>query len=624
MNKKTTEYLALVRDKTGFSDYKIAKEYDINQSNLSKYSSGKAALSETHAWLFANILELDPSEVVANTKYEHAINSGNNLKAIFWQEQLNKIYSEPESIKIQIAQFNPIVGDIKSNALKMLNLINEANESGAHLIVFPELSITGYPPEDLLFRNGFINQVNDEIGNLCNLVPTDISILFGAPSQINGFLFNSAYCIQSNRVTHIYNKQELPNYGVFDEKRYFTSGNESFVFECQKTQVGVLICEDQWVDGPIDRLCQSNVDVVVSLNASPFQINKQNERIDICKHYAVKFDLSFIYVNMVGGQDEVVFDGNSFVINNLGELTLQLPAFEEACSQHNSITHLPSALSEEASIYSALVLATRDYIQKNSFGGALIGLSGGIDSALTLAIATDAIGAENVHAVMMPYQFTSEMSLEDSELQALTQGVQFSKIDIHSMVDSFNFSLNDFFENTSPDSTEENIQARVRGTLLMALSNKYHKIVLATGNKSEMAVGYATLYGDMCGGFAPLKDISKTLVYKLSNYRNTISPVIPERVITRPPSAELAPNQVDQDTLPSYDILDDILKRFVEMKQSVTEITSQGHSLEVVNKVTSMILRNEYKRRQSAPGPKISGNAFGKERRYPMTSKFKP
>ena len=624
MIKKTTEYLAQVRDKTGFSDYKISKEYDINQSNLSKYSSGKAALSETHAWLFANILELDPSEVVANTKYEHAINTGNNSKAIFWQEQLNKIYSEPESIKIKIAQFNPIVGDIKSNALKMLNLINEANESGAHLIVFPELAITGYPPEDLLFRDGFINQVNDEIINLCNLVPSAITILFGAPSQADGFLFNSAYCIQNNRVTHVYNKQELPNYGVFDEKRYFTSGDESLVFECQKTKVGVLICEDQWVDGPIDRLCQSNVDVIVSLNASPFQINKQNERVDICKHYALKFDLSFIYVNMVGGQDEVVFDGNSFVISNLGELTLQLPAFEEVCALHNSAAYLPSILSEEASIYSALVLATRDYIQKNSFGGALIGLSGGIDSALTLAVAADAIGPENVHAVMMPYQFTSDMSLEDSELQALTQGVQFSNIDIHSMVDSFNLSLSDFFENTTSDSTEENIQARVRGTLLMALSNKYHKIVLATGNKSEMAVGYATLYGDMCGGFAPLKDIPKTLVYKLSNYRNTISPVIPERVITRPPSAELAPNQIDQDTLPSYDILDDILKRFVEMKQSVGEITEQGHSLELVNKVTSMILRNEYKRRQSAPGPKISGNAFGKERRYPMTSKFKP
>ena len=621
---KTTEYLAMVRDKTGYSDYKIAKEYDINQSNLSKYSSGKAALSETHAWLIANILDIDPAEVVANTKLEHAINTGNNSKAKFWQEQLNKIFSESEPIKIQIAQFNPIVGDIKSNAQKMLDLTIDANNAGAHLIIFPELALTGYPPEDLLLRNGFINQVNNEITIFCNLVPSSISILFGAPNKTNDLLFNSAYLVQNNRILHVYNKQELPNYGVFDEKRYFSAGNNSFIFECQNTKIGVLICEDQWVEGPIAKLCQSNIDIAVSLNASPFQLNKQSERVNICKNYALKFDITFIYVNMVGGQDEVVFDGNSFVVNNIGEVSLQLPAFKELCVTHIDKMSSPAPDSDESSIYSAIVLATKDYIQKNSFGGALIGLSGGIDSALTLAVAVDAIGSENVHAVMMPYQFTSDMSLTDSKFQANMQGVNFSSIDIHSMVDSFNLSLSDQFKNTSIDTTEENIQSRVRGTLLMALSNKYHKLVLATGNKSEMAVGYATLYGDMCGGFAPLKDISKTMVYKLSKYRNTISEVIPERVITRPPSAELAPNQVDQDSLPSYDILDDILMRFVELKQSVNEIIEHGHSLENVNKITSLILRNEYKRRQSAPGPKISSNAFGKERRYPMTSKFKP
>ena len=624
MNKKTTEYLALVRQKTGFSDYKIAQKYDINQSNLSKYSSGKAALSETHAWLFANILDIDPAEVVANTKYEHAINTGNNTKAIFWQEQLNKIFSDIEPIKIQIAQFNAIVGDIESNAQKMLNLIHDAVNLGAHLIVFPELALTGYPPEDLLFRDGFINQVNKQIDFLCKSIPSSISVLFGAPNKTNDSLFNSAYCIQNNQIIHIYNKQELPNYGVFDEKRYFTPGSESMVFECQQTKIGVLICEDQWVNSPISRLCQSDIDIVISINASPFQSNKQQERLDICQQYAQHFDISFIYVNMVGGQDEVVFDGSSFVVDHNGDVTLQLPEFEELCCIHTNSIDSKDIISNEASIYSALVLATRDYIKKNSFNGALIGLSGGIDSALTLAVAVDAIGSDNVHAVMMPYEFTSNMSLEDSKLQAQSQGVQFSSIDIHTMVDSYNLSLNALFENTSLDSTEENIQARVRGTLLMALSNKHHKIVLATGNKSEMAVGYATLYGDMCGGFAPLKDISKTMVYKLSNYRNTISEVIPERVITRPPSAELAPNQVDQDTLPPYDVLDDILMRFVELKESVGQITEQGHELEVVKKVTSMILRNEYKRRQSAPGPKISSNAFGKERRYPMTSKFQP
>ena len=614
----------MVRDKTGYSDYKIAKEYDINQSNLSKYSSGKAALSETHAWLIANILDIDPAEVVANTKLEHAINTGNNSKAKFWQEQLNKIFSESSPIRIQIAQFNPIVGDIKLNAQKMLDLSIEANNAGAHLIIFPELALTGYPPEDLLFRDGFINQVKDEITNFCNLAPSDISILFGAPNKTDDFLFNSAYLIQNNRIINIYNKQELPNYGVFDEKRYFSSGDDSFVFECQNTKIGVLICEDQWVEGPISNLCQSNIDIVISLNASPFQLNKQSERINICKNYALKFDITFIYVNMVGGQDEVVFDGNSFIVNNQGDVSLQLPAFKELCASHIDTTFTPSLASHESLIYSAIVLATKDYIQKNTFGGALIGLSGGIDSALTLAIAVDAIGAENVHAIMMPYQFTSDMSLTDSELQAETQGVEFSSIDIHSMVDSFNLSLSDQFRNTSRDTTEENIQSRVRGTLLMALSNKSHKLVLATGNKSEMAVGYATLYGDMCGGFAPLKDISKTMVYKLAKYRNTLSDVIPERVITRPPSAELAPDQVDQDSLPSYDILDDILMRFVEQKQSVNEIIENGHNSEDVSKITSLILRNEYKRRQSAPGPKISSNAFGKERRYPMTSKFKP
>jgi len=624
MNKKTTEYLAMVRDKTGFSDYKIAKNYGINQSNLSKYSSGKAALSETHAWLFANILDIEPAEIVAHTKYEHAINTGNKDKAIFWQEQLNKIFSESEPIKIQIAQFNAIVGDIRINTQKMLNLITVAADAGAHLIVFPEMALTGYPPEDLLFRDGFMIQVEEQIDYLCDSIPSSISVLFGSPSRNDDLLFNSAYCIQNNRISHIYHKQELPNYGVFDEKRYFSSGNQSYVFECQKTKIGVLICEDQWIDDPISKLTQLDVDIVISLNASPFQADKHKDRLNICKNYASEFEVSYIYVNMVGGQDEVVFDGNSFVLDSKGTLVQQLPEFTEySCLHTDSMQNFDTVMLEK-SIYSALVLATRDYIQKNSFDGALIGLSGGIDSALTLAIAVDAVGAENVHAVMMPYEFTSSMSLEDSELQALSLDVTFSSIDIHSMVDAFNLSLSDFFVNSLKDITEENIQARVRGVLLMALSNKHHKIVLATGNKSEMAVGYATLYGDMCGGFAPLKDISKTLVYQLANYRNTVSRVIPERVITRPPSAELSPNQLDQDFLPSYDILDDILMRFVEMKQSVNQISEQGHDFELVHKITSMILNNEYKRRQSAPGPKISSNAFGRERRYPMTSKFQP
>jgi len=623
MYKKTSEYLDMVRIKTGLSDYKIAKKYDINQSNLSKYSSGKAALSETHAWLFANILDIDPAEVVAFTKYEHAINSDNNLKAKFWQEQLNKILADSLPISIQIAQFQPIVGDISNNAKKILDLSLKAHELGAHLIVFPELALTGYPPEDLLLRSGFIKQIEFHIDELCQQLPSSLAVLFGAPCSSDGLLYNSAYCIYKNRVAYLYHKQSLPNYGVFDEIRYFAPGDKPLVFEHQGIRIGVLICEDAWVGDPLQRTCQLNVDLIISLNASPFQSGKFQQRLDLYRQHALEWNIDLLYVNTVGGQDELVFDGGSFMIDAKGSLVQQLPFFESCEALHTHDCDY-SAPSETALVYKALVLATKDYVKGNGFAGALIGLSGGIDSALTLAIAADALGAENVSAVMMPYQFTSSMSLEDAEMQASAQGVHFASVDIHQMVNAFNLSLFDLFDGAGKDTTEENIQARVRGVLLMALSNKWHKMVLATGNKSEMSVGYATLYGDMCGGFAPLKDISKTLVYELANYRNSISRVIPERVITRPPSAELAPDQVDQDSLPPYDALDDILMQFVEQKRSVAEIAELGYDVELVKKVTSMVLNNEYKRRQSAPGPKVSSNAFGKERRYPMTSKFKP
>ena len=623
MNNKTSEYLDLVRLKTGLSDYKIAKEYDINQSNLSKYSSGKAALSETHAWLFANILDLDPAEVVAFTKYEHALNTDNKAKAKFWQEQLNKILADTQPIKIQIAQFQPVVGDISSNAKQILDLSLEAHNLGAHLIVFPELALTGYPPEDLLLRSGFIKQVEFHIAQLCQLLPASLAVLLGAPSAVNGALYNSAYCIHKNMIAHLYNKQSLPNYGVFDENRYFTAGDTTLVFEHQGRRIGVLICEDAWVGDPLLRACQQDADLIISLNASPFQSGKFQQRLDLYRKYALEYSIELLYVNAVGGQDELVFDGGSFLMNAKGSIVQQLPFFESCQVMHTQPCDL-TELSDTALIYKALVLATKDYVTGNGFIGSLIGLSGGIDSALTLAIAVDALGANNVSAVMMPYQFTSDMSLEDAQEQAITQGVDYSSIDIHPMVTAFNLSLIELFDGADKDTTEENIQARVRGVLLMALSNKWHKMVLATGNKSEMSVGYATLYGDMCGGFAPLKDISKTLVYQLANYRNSLSRVIPERVITRPPSAELAPDQVDQDSLPPYDVLDDILMRFVEIKLSVEEIAQHGHDINLVRKVTSMVLNNEYKRRQSAPGPKVSSNAFGKERRYPMTSKFQP
>jgi NAD+ synthase (glutamine-hydrolysing) len=621
---KTKDYLAKVRKKTGLSDYKIAQKYDINQSNLSKYKSGRAALSETHAWQFASILSVDPAQVVANTKLEHAKLTGNKSKAVFWQEQLENLSKGLGSIKINIAQINPIVGDLNNNAQTIINLALEADESGAHLLVFPELALIGYPPEDLLLREGFIDQIESTIEYIRTQLPEDISVLFGAPERVEGRLYNSAYLIQQGRVS-TYHKQCLPNYGVFDEKRYFEPGTDSFVFECQQTKIGVVICEDAWETAPISAAVSYGAQTVISLNASPFQIGKHQQRIDTMRHRALENNISLIYINAVGGQDELVFDGGSFAMNASGKITHQLPFFQ-------TLTHpLDQPLMQniddliEKTIYDALVLSTKDYIEKNGvFNGAVIGLSGGIDSALTLAIAVDALGAEHVQAIMMPYEYTSSMSLEDAKAQASSMKVDYHEINIHSMVDSFNMQLSPLFAGVDTDTTEENLQARIRGTLLMAVSNKSGKIVLTTSNKSEMAVGYATLYGDMSGGFAPLKDIAKTLVYRLANYRNSIDYVIPGRVIDREPSAELAPNQIDQDSLPPYEELDAILELFVEHKQSIHHITQQGFNQDTVKRISNMVLNNEYKRRQSAPGPKVSQNAFGKERRYPMTSKFQP
>lgn len=621
MTQKTKDYLAKVRKKTGFSDYKISQTYDINQSNLSKYSSGKATLSEMHAWLFADILNLNPAQVVASTKLEQAKMNNNKEKSKFWQEQLEKISTTTEPLKISIAQINPIVGDLNGNAQQIIDLSLAAFESGVHLLVFPELALIGYPPEDLLLREGFMSQVEDKIKQLHAQLPENISVLFGAPALTDGCLYNSAYLIQNAKM-RVYHKQYLPNYGVFDEKRYFNADNESFVFECQQTRIGVVICEDAWEAEPIKAVVNHGAQMLISLNASPFQIGKHQQRIETIKERVLENKIAFIYVNAVGGQDELVFDGGSFMMNKAGEITHQLPFFTALTHDlTNPITQ--NTPSIEKNIYDALVLSTKDYVAKNGvFSGAVIGLSGGIDSALTLAIAVDALGSEQVQAIMMPYEYTSNMSLEYAKTQADNMSVDYHKIDIHSMVDSFNTQLSPLLHNSG--TTKENLQARIRGTLLMAISNKSGKILLTTGNKSEMAVGYATLYGDMSGGFAPLKDISKTLVYKLAIYRNSLSQAIPQGVIDRKPSAELAPNQTDQDSLPPYAELDKILELFIEQKQSVASIVNQGFDENTVKRISTMVLNNEYKRRQSAPGPKISKNAFGKERRYPMTSKFCP
>ncbi len=626
MTNRTKYYLNKVRKKTDLSDYNISQKYSINQSNLSKYKSGKATLYETHAWLFANILNISSAKVATHTKFEHAKFTDSKSKHIFCQNQLEKLANNSKSIKIDIAQINPIVGDLNGNTQKIIKLTQEAYIRGCDLLVFPELSLIGYPPEDLLLHEGFVQQVQDKVTLINQTISNNISIIFGAPYKKDDILYNSAYLIQNSKV-YFYHKQNLPNYGVFDEKRYFKSGNEPFIFECQGKKISLVICEDAWTSDIISTSANKGVQIIISINASPFQIGKHSQRIEQIKQRVLETKTNFIYVNMVGAQDELVFDGASFAMNSNANITLQLPLFKEAV-QSVSFTS-PITLFDtdpiEKTIYDALVLATKDYIEKNDvFNGVVIGLSGGIDSALTLAIAVDAIGAEHVKAIMMPYKYTSNISLEDAKIQATTMNVDYHEININIIVDSFKTQLNTLFIGMETDTTEENIQARIRGTLLMAISNKLGKIVLTTSNKSEIAVGYTTLYGDMSGGFAPLKDVNKTLVYQLAKYRNTLSAIIPKRVIDREPSAELAPNQADQDSLPSYNELDAILALFIEQKYSVKHIIKQGFNEQTVKYITQMVLNNEYKRRQSAPGPKISLNAFGKERRYPMTSKFQP
>ena len=574
--------------------------------------------------MFATILGINPAEVVANTKLEHAKLSNNKTKVKFWQEQLENLLNTSKSLKINIAQINPIVGDLDGNAKQIVNLSLASFNAGGNLLIFPELALIGYPPEDLLLREGFIDQVEKTIESIRTQLPSKMCVIFGAPTRTDGVLYNSAYLIQQAKV-RCYHKQRLPNYGVFDEKRYFTPGNKPFVFECGGHRIGLLICEDAWDADPVGMAVDFGAQTIISLNASPFQVGKHNQRLEVVKQRVLENKVDFIYVNAVGGQDELVFDGGSFAMDATGNITQQLPFFQAISHALDAPMMRNADEPIEKTIYDALVLSVKDYVLKNSvFNGAVIGLSGGIDSALTLAIAVDALGSEQVQAVMMPYEYTSNMSLEDAKAQAVSMGADYQEINIHPMFNSFNRQLSPLFSGMQADSTEENLQARIRGTLLMAISNKSCKIVLTTSNKTEMAVGYATLYGDMSGGFAPLKDIAKTMVYRLAKYRNTLSYVIPGRVIDRPPSAELSPNQIDQDSLPPYDELDAILALFIEQKQSIEHITQQGHNPDTVKRIARMVLNNEYKRRQSAPGPKISQHSFGKERRYPMTSKFQP
>jgi NAD+ synthase (glutamine-hydrolysing) len=534
--------------------------------------------------------------------------------------------------RIVMAQLDFLVGDIPANAARIIDACHRArDELAADVIVFPELSITGYPPEDLLFRPRFIELVEQAVEQISREISGIVAIV-GYPSRDGEALYNVAAVIQQGTVIAGYRKQHLPNYSVFDEKRYFTAGDAPCVVTIKGIPVGITICEDIWEPGPARQAAAAGASLLVNLNASPFHAGKGFEREVLLEQRASEAGLPVVYVNLVGGQDELVFDGGSVVVNAAGQVTHRAVTCEEVLyavdfrAGPDGIVPLPGAcaphLDEVEAIYRVLVTGVRDYINKNHFPGAVIGLSGGIDSALTLVIAVDAIGAENLEVVMMPSRYTDPMSLEDARAEAEALQVDCHEISIEPVFTAFLDSLREPLAGMPPDTTEENIQARCRGVLLMAISNKKHRILLTTGNKSEMSVGYATLYGDMAGGFAPLKDVPKLMVYRLAEYRNRLGDVIPRRVIERPPSAELAPDQKDADSLPPYAVLDPILERYIEQDQSIEQIAAAGFDIDVVTRVTGMVDHNEYKRRQAPPGIRITQRAFGRDRRYPMTSGY--
>jgi NAD+ synthase (glutamine-hydrolysing) len=532
------------------------------------------------------------------------------------------------------------VGDIGKNLAMHIEAAEIARDKlHADLIVFPELGLTGYPPEDLLLRGSFINDCDKALHEFTSKVH-GIHCLIGHPQPsphhlyVEHHLYNSCSLVYNGKIFGTYSKFHLPNYGVFDECRYFDPKDEPFVFNIKGLTIGVVICEDIWAPGPLEKSIAAGARAVIVTNASPFIADKHEQRVAIMSKLTQQHQIPLFYVNNVGGQDELVFDGGSMVMNQNSEVSHFCGFFNETLApvdvefSAEKIEILPEQnhiepLAELERIYQALVIGTRDYIQKNGFPGVLIGLSGGIDSALTCAIAADALGPERVHGVLMPSRYTADISNDDAHLLAKNLGVQTSTVSIESMYQSALSVLASEFGNKKPDVTEENMQSRCRGLILMALSNSTGKIVLTTGNRSEVAVGYCTLYGDMCGGYAVLKNVPKTLVYELANYRNSISPVIPERTIHRAPSAELAPNQTDQDTLPPYDILDNILYCYLNLGQGIHEITAQGFDKAMVKRVIQMIHRNEYKRKQYAVGPQIQHTSFIKDWRYPITNGFK-
>ena len=529
---------------------------------------------------------------------------------------------------IAIAQLDFLVGDLRGNARRVLDAAREARDRlQAHAVVFPELALAGYPPEDLILRPDFMAQAEHVLDEIASQV-RGIDVILGFPENQTGMPYNSAAVLRDGKIHAVYRKHALPNYGVFDEKRYFRPGSEPCVFDLQGVPVGITICEDLWLPGAVEQAAEAGAKLILNINASPYHANKIKEREAVARERIAAAGVPLVYVNLIGGQDELVFDGASFVMNREGTVTFRAPEFEEvltpidfACGDtvEPIAGGVAEPLPEIESIYKALVTGIRDYVGKNHFEGAVLGLSGGIDSALTLALAADALGADKVESVLMPSRYTADMSIQDARLEAEALGCRYHIIPIEPAFNAFLGMLEESFVGLPTDTTEENIQARCRGIILMAFSNKKRKILLTTGNKSEMSVGYATLYGDMAGGFAPLKDVPKLLVYRLAEYRNSLSRVIPQRVIERPPSAELSPDQKDEDSLPPYTVLDPILEMYVEHDKSVEDIVAAGFPEHEVKRVAQMVDRNEYKRRQAPPGIKITRRAFGRDRRYPIT-----
>jgi NAD+ synthase (glutamine-hydrolysing) len=536
------------------------------------------------------------------------------------------------SLRVAMAQLDTVVGDVAGNVRRVLENAERArDELGAQLVIFPELTISGYPPEDLLFHGNMRRSVERALETLAAELE-GITAVVGYPEYDGEARYNSAAVIRDGAVIANYRKQLLPNYGVFDEKRYFEAGGESLVVDVDGFRCGLTICEDVWGPGPARRSRAAGAELLLVINGSPFDEEHLESRVEALSARARETGVPILYCNMVGGQDELVFDGGSMVVAGDGRLTQRAPLFEarlelvELRREAGAVVPVPAAIAPALDlverVYGALVLGVRDYVNKHGFPGIVLGLSGGIDSALTLAIAVDALGADRVRTVMMPSRYTASISLEDAREMARRIGVRYDVVSIEPIFESIQAALVDLFEGRPEDVTEENIQSRCRGIILMAISNKLGLMLLTTGNKSEMAVGYATLYGDMAGGFAPIKDCSKSLVFELARYRNGLSEVIPERIITRPPSAELRADQKDTDSLPPYDVLDPILEAFIEDDASVDEIVARGYDRATVGRILGMIKRNEYKRRQAPPGVRISRRAFGRDWRYPITSGF--